>query len=77
MRAREPDAAGRCAMQQVSDWLEKLGLGQYAQRFAENDIDFALFTTLTDAIAPLPVIHSLHSSASLAILAAIRRLRRG
>src|SRR5689334_16004926 len=25
-------------MQQVSDWLEKLGLGQYAQRFAENGI---------------------------------------
>ena len=25
-------------MQQVTDWLEKLGLGQYAQRFAENDI---------------------------------------
>ena len=36
-------------MQQVADWLEKLGLGQYAQRFAENDIDFALFTKLTDA----------------------------
>jgi hypothetical protein len=36
-------------MQRVSDWLEKLGLGQYAQRFAENDIDFALFTKLTDA----------------------------
>jgi SAM domain (Sterile alpha motif) len=26
-------------MQQVADWLEKIGLGQYAQRFAENDID--------------------------------------
>ena len=24
-------------MEQVADWLEKLGLGQYAQRFAEND----------------------------------------
>ena len=23
-------------MQQVADWLEKLGLGQYAHRFAEN-----------------------------------------
>ena len=28
-------------MQQVADWLEKLGLGQYAQRFAENDISFS------------------------------------
>ena len=35
-------------MQQVAEWLEKLGLGQYAQRFAENDMDFALFTKLTD-----------------------------
>jgi hypothetical protein len=25
-------------MQQIADWLEKLGLGQYAQRFAENDM---------------------------------------
>jgi hypothetical protein len=37
------------SMQQVAGWLEKLGLGQYAQRFAENDIDFALLTKLTDA----------------------------
>ena len=29
------------ATQQVADWLEKLGLGQYAQRFAENDINFS------------------------------------
>jgi class 3 adenylate cyclase len=35
-------------MQQVSDWLEKLGLGQYAQRFAENDISFSILTDLTD-----------------------------
>ena len=24
-------------MQEIADWLKKLGLGQYAQRFAEND----------------------------------------
>src|SRR6516164_9027367 len=35
-------------MQQVSDWLEKLGLGQYAQRFAENDINFSILPDLTD-----------------------------
>jgi hypothetical protein len=35
-------------MQQIADWLETLGLGQYAQRFAENDIDFALLAKLTD-----------------------------
>ena len=36
-------------MQQVADWLEKLGLGQYAQRFAENDIDVSVLPYLTDA----------------------------
>ena len=35
--------------QPITDWLEKLGLGQYAQRFAENDIDFALLAKLNDA----------------------------
>ena len=35
-------------MQQIADWLEKLGLGQYAQRFAENDIYFAILPHLTD-----------------------------
>jgi class 3 adenylate cyclase/predicted ATPase len=35
-------------MQQIADWLEKLGLGQYAQRFAENDIDFDILSELTD-----------------------------
>jgi class 3 adenylate cyclase len=35
-------------MQQIADWLQKLGLGQYAQRFAENDITFFLLPHLTD-----------------------------
>jgi class 3 adenylate cyclase len=35
-------------MQQVADWLEKLGLGQYAQRFAENDISFSILPDLPD-----------------------------
>ena len=35
-------------MQQVAHWLEKLGLGQYAQRFAENDINFSILSDLTD-----------------------------
>jgi class 3 adenylate cyclase len=45
----KPDNAGSAAaMQQVADWLEKLGLGQYAQRFAENDINFGILPHLTD-----------------------------
>ena len=35
-------------MQQIADWLQKLGLGQYAQRFAENDITFLILSDLTD-----------------------------
>jgi hypothetical protein len=27
------------AMQQIADWLKKLGMSKYAQRFADNDID--------------------------------------
>ena len=36
-------------MQQIADWLQKLGLEQYAQRFAENDIDVSVLPHLTDA----------------------------
>ena len=32
----------------VSEWLEKLGLGQYVSSFTENDIDAQLLTQLTD-----------------------------
>src|SRR5438552_7343763 len=35
-------------MQQIADWLEKLGLGQYALRFAENGIDLSVLAELTD-----------------------------
>ena len=29
-------------MQQIADWLEKLGMSEYAERFADNDINFAV-----------------------------------
>jgi class 3 adenylate cyclase/predicted ATPase len=35
-------------MQQIADWLEKLGMSEYAQRFAENRIDFSVVRDLTD-----------------------------
>ena len=35
-------------MRQTADWLDKLGLGQYAQRFAENDVNFVILSDLTD-----------------------------
>jgi class 3 adenylate cyclase/predicted ATPase len=35
-------------MQQIEDWLEKLGLSEYARRFAENGISIAALHHLTD-----------------------------
>jgi class 3 adenylate cyclase len=35
-------------MQQIADWLKKLGMPEYAQRFAENDIDASVLPDLTD-----------------------------
>jgi class 3 adenylate cyclase len=35
-------------MQQIVDWLETLGMPEYAQRFADNDIDFSVLRYLTD-----------------------------
>jgi class 3 adenylate cyclase len=35
-------------MQQIADWLEKLGMSEYLQRFAENRIDFSVLPDLTD-----------------------------
>jgi hypothetical protein len=29
-------------MRQIAVWLEKLGMSEYAQRFAANDIDIAI-----------------------------------
>src|SRR6202049_3968869 len=35
-------------MQPIADWLEKLGMSEYAQRFAENKIDVSVLRHLTD-----------------------------
>ncbi len=35
-------------MREIADWLEKLGMSEYAQRFAENRIDFTVLRDLTD-----------------------------
>ena len=39
---------GCAAMQQIADWLEKLGMSEYAERFAENKIDVSVLRHLTD-----------------------------
>src|SRR5262249_40329135 len=35
-------------MQGIADWLKQLGLGQYTQRFAENEVDVTVLRHLTD-----------------------------
>ena len=35
-------------MQQIADWLEKLGMSEYAERFAKNRIDLSVLPDLTD-----------------------------
>ena len=35
-------------MQQIAEWLEKLGMSEYAQCFADNRVDFSVLPDLTD-----------------------------
>jgi hypothetical protein len=35
-------------MQEIADWLKKLGMSECARRFAENGIDFGVLSDLTD-----------------------------
>jgi hypothetical protein len=35
-------------MEQIAEWLANLGMSEYAERFAENRIDFAVLPDLTD-----------------------------
>jgi hypothetical protein len=35
-------------VQEIADWLENLGMAEYAERFAENKIDISVLRHLTD-----------------------------
>jgi SAM domain (Sterile alpha motif) len=35
-------------MQEIADWLKKLGMAEYAQRFVENRVDLSVLPDLTD-----------------------------
>ena len=37
-----------CLDHQIADWLKKLRLGQYAERFVDNGIDLSILPDLTD-----------------------------
>jgi hypothetical protein len=36
------------AMQEIVDWLKRLGMSKYSEKFAENDIDIDVLPELTD-----------------------------
>jgi hypothetical protein len=35
-------------MQQIADWLKKLGMSEYTDRFVENRIDISILPDLTE-----------------------------
>jgi hypothetical protein len=36
------------AMQQIADWLKKIGMSEYAERLVDNRIDVSVLPDLTD-----------------------------
>jgi class 3 adenylate cyclase len=65
-------------MQQIAEWLERLGLSEYAQRFAENDIDFAILSDLTDQDLEKIGIASLgHRRKLLRAIATLKNIEKG
>ena len=47
-RVPKPESEPGAAMKEIADWLKKLGMSEYAQRFAENGIDVSALPHLTD-----------------------------
>src|SRR6266540_3202051 len=47
-QANTSPRAGGAAMQEIADWLEKLGLSEYAQPFTDHKIDISVLGYLTD-----------------------------
>ena len=65
-------------MQEIADWLQKLGLGQYAQRFAENDISFGILLHLTDQdLKELGVASLGHRRQLLSAIAGLSGVQKG
>ena len=65
-------------MQEIADWLQKLGLGQYAQRFAENDISFGILPHLTDQdLKELGVASLGHRRQLLSAIAGLSGVQKG
>ena len=67
----------RPQMQQIRDWLKRLGFEQYAHCFAENDIDFSIIHELTDQNLEEIGVHSLgHRLKLLRAIADIKDIKK-
>src|ERR1700674_3676628 len=65
-------------MQQIAEWVERFGLSEYAQRFAENDIDFTILSDLTDQDLEKIGIASLgHRRKLLRAIATLKNIEKG
>jgi SAM domain (Sterile alpha motif) len=47
MARRGDDNWGEGRVQQIADWVKKLGMSEYTQRFPESRIDFSVLRDLT------------------------------
>src|SRR6478672_254029 len=63
---------GCATVQEIGDWLEKLGMPEYGECFAENDIDASVLPHLTDQSLKELGVSLGHR---LKILAAVQELR--
>ena len=63
---------GCAAVQQIADWLEKLGMSEYAACFAENKIDTAVLRYLSDQDLKDMGVPLGHRRKMLAAIAGIR-----
>jgi hypothetical protein len=62
-------------MQQIADWLEKLGMPEYGECFAENKIDLSVLPHLTDQDLKdigVPLGHRRKMLAAVAQLGSVR-----
>jgi hypothetical protein len=58
-------------MTRAAAWLEELGLGQYAQVFVEQSIDFGVISDLTEVISKSSASHSGHRKRMLTAIGAL------
>src|SRR5262249_9120563 len=78
LRRAADSARSAAAMLQVTDWLEKLGLGHYAERFAEDDISFWLLSVLAgQALKEVEVSSLRHRRERLRAIATFHKPSRG